>query len=87
MVNSTAVEWVEAENSLLVIYSILMSVILVIGVPGNVLAVCVLRHSPHRTKALTPLLLNIAIADLFMMLLGYMVVFASLSVIGEIDKA
>ena len=54
-----------------VIYYVIMMMIMLLGIPGNVLMVLIFRHRDFKLNALTPLLLNIAVADLFLTFCGY----------------
>ena len=52
-------------------YGIVMLFILTFGFVGNVLAILVLRHRDHRKKSITPFMMNLAVADLCMIVFGY----------------
>ena len=50
-----------------------MFVILTLGLIGNFLTLVVLFHPQHRTKSMTPLMVNLCVADLLVCLFGYTV--------------
>ena len=58
-------------------YIAVMTVILVVGFVGNVLTIVVLRCKEHRDKNITPLMINLAIADIIIIVFGYPVVIAA----------
>jgi len=51
-----------------------MAIILAVGLVGNILTIIVFSQKQHRTKSIAPFIINLAIADLFIVLLGYPVV-------------
>ena len=55
----------------LLAYEVVMSFILFFGFTGNVLTLLVLRHPDHRSKTITPFMVNLAVADLCIILFGY----------------
>lgn len=54
-------------------YGASMFIILTLGLIGNALTVFVLLHPQHRHKSMTPLMLNLCVADLLVCLFGYTV--------------
>ena len=58
-------------------YIVVMTVILVVGFVGNVLTIVVLRCKEHRNKSITPLMINLAIADIIIIVFGYPVAVAA----------
>ena len=58
-------------------YGIVMFFILIIGFFGNVFTILVLRQHEHRNKSITPLMINLAVADLFIIVFGYPAIIAS----------
>ena len=52
-------------------YCTVMFFVLIIGFLGNVLTILVLKEREHRRKSLTPLMINLAVADLLIILFGY----------------
>ena len=58
-------------------YIAVMTVILVVGFVGNVLTIVVLRYKEHRDKNITPLMINLAIADIIIIVFGYQVAVAA----------
>ena len=58
-------------------YIVVMTIILVVGLIGNVLTIFVLRCREHRKKNITPLMINLAIADIIIIVFGYPVVVAA----------
>ena len=58
-------------------YIVVMTVILVVGFVGNVLTIVVLRCQEHRDKNITPLMINLAIADIIIIVFGYPVAVAA----------
>ncbi|XP_068677374.1 pinopsin-like [Montipora foliosa] len=52
-------------------YVVVMSFILTTGFLGNLLTILVLKEREHRRKNVTPLMINLAAADLFIILFGY----------------
>lgn len=55
-------------------YGLVMFFILTIGFLGNVLTLFVLIRPEHRRRNLTPLMINLALADIFIIIFGYPVV-------------
>ena len=70
-----------------IFYYVAMFLILVIGLPGNALAILVLRHRDHKNKTSTPLLINIAVVDLFILIFGYPTAIVSAQMQGSIGSA
>lgn len=64
-------------QSVFMAYGIIMFLILLIGFFGNLFTIIVLRQREHRNKSITPLMINLAIADLFMIVFGYPAVISS----------
>lgn len=62
---------VETANSEYVAYIAVMFVILAFGLLGNALTILVLYQPSHRNETLTPLMLNLAFAGLFITIFGY----------------
>ena len=54
-------------------YGASMFIILSLGLIGNFLTVVVLLHPHHRGKSMTPLMMNLCVADLLVCLFGYTV--------------
>ena len=54
-----------------------MTLILIFGSVGNVLTILVLRCPEHKKKNITLLMINLAIADIIIIVFGYPVVVAS----------
>lgn len=52
-------------------YGVVMFLILLFGFFGNLFTILVLRQREHRKKSITPLMLNLAIADLIIVVFGY----------------
>lgn len=52
-------------------YCVCMLIILTAGLAGNVLTILVLRKRHHRAKPLTPLVVNLSVADIIICVLGY----------------
>ena len=58
-------------------YVVVMTIILFVGFVGNVLTIVVLRCREHKSKNITPLMVNLAIADIIIIVFGYPVVVAA----------
>ena len=58
-------------NSVFWSYSVIMFLILLFGFFGNLFTIIVLRHREHRKKSITPLMMNLAVADLMIVVFGY----------------
>ena len=52
-------------------YVLVMFLILSVGFIGNVLTLLVLKQREHRRQSLTPLMINLALADIFIIVFGY----------------
>lgn len=52
-------------------YGIVMFLILTFGFVGNVLTLVVLYQREHRVRSVTPLMINLALADIFIVAFGY----------------
>lgn len=52
-------------------YSFVMFFILTVGFLGNTLTLLVLREREHRSRSITPLMMNLALADVFIIVFGY----------------
>ena len=61
----------EPSNSALVMYLTTLSAIILLGITGNVVTIIVVTRPPHRLRSLTPFLVNLAVADILVCLLGY----------------
>ena len=55
----------------LMVYSSVMTIVLSIGVLGNVVTLVVLAHRNHRRRNITPYLSNNAVANLLIVVFGY----------------
>ena len=53
------------------IYATVMFLVLTIGLVGNVLSSIILRYREHRRKVINPLMINLAVADILIILLVY----------------
>ena len=49
----------------------IMFLILLFGFFGNLFTIIVFRHREHRKKSITPLMMNLAVADLMIVVFGY----------------
>ena len=58
-------------QSVYLAYGIVMFFILLIGFFGNLFTIIVLRQREHRAMSITPLMMNLAIADLMIVVFGY----------------
>lgn len=58
-------------------YATVMFFVLTIGFLGNVVTLVVLRYREHRRKVITPLMINLAVADLVIIVLVYPIVAAT----------
>lgn len=52
-------------------YGIVMFLILTFGIVGNALTLLVLYQREHRSRSVTPLMINLALADIFIVAFGY----------------
>ena len=64
-------------QNVFMVYGIIMFLILLVGFFGNLFTIVVLRQREHRRKSVTPLMINLAIADLFIIVFGYPVVISN----------
>ena len=64
-------------QSIFLAYAIVMFLILLLGFFGNLFTIIVLRQREHRRKSITPLMMNIAIADLLIIVFGYPVMIST----------
>lgn len=64
-------------QSIYLAYAIVMFLILLVGFFGNLFTIIVLRQREHRSKSITPLMMNIAIADLLIIVFGYPVMIST----------
>lgn len=64
----------QPRDGLYIVYAPVMAFILAVGFVGNILTIIVFSHKQHRTKSIAPFIINLAIADLFIVLFGYPVV-------------
>ncbi|XP_032239260.2 green-sensitive opsin-1 [Nematostella vectensis] len=60
-----------------VMYYMTMLVILIAGISGNGITIVICRRPEHRKKEITPLLINLAVADLIIVTFGYSLTFTS----------
>ncbi|XP_078368280.1 melanopsin-like [Oculina patagonica] len=58
-------------QSVYLAYGVVMFFILLVGFFGNLLTIIVLRQRDHRKMSVAPLMMNIAIADLLIIIVGY----------------
>lgn len=65
------------DANILISYGVVMGLILAVGLVGNVLTILVLRCPEHRRKNITPLMINLAVADIIIIVFGYPVVVSS----------
>lgn len=52
-------------------FGIVMFAILTVGLVGNVLTLLVLQQRDHRRQTVSPLMMNLALADIFIIVFGY----------------
>ena len=52
-------------------YGVVMFLILTFGFFGNLLTLLVLQQREHRSRSVTPLMINLALADIFIVAFGY----------------
>ena len=64
-------------QSVYMAYGVIMFFVLIIGFFGNVFTILVLRQREHRMKSITPLMVNLALADLFIIVFGYPAIIVS----------
>lgn len=55
-------------------YAIVMFLVLTVGFLGNVLTLVILRYPEHRRKVIAPLMINLAVADILLIVLVYPVI-------------
>ena len=67
-------------------YGVVMIAILSVGFVGNALTVIILRKHEHASKSLTPLMINLSIASLIIIVLGYPVVTSIVLRGGHVSK-
>lgn len=67
-------------------YGIVMFLILLIGFFGNLLTIIVLRQRMHRKMSVAPLMMNIAIADLLIIVFGYPAIIST-NLSGDLMRA
>ena len=60
-----------------IVYVVVMTMVVVVGLIGNVLTIFVLRCLEHKNKVITPLMINLALADVIIIVFGYPVVVVS----------
>lgn len=58
-------------RSMFLAYGTVMFLILLLGFFGNLFTIIVLRQREHRKKSVTPIMINLAVADLFIVVFGY----------------
>ena len=75
--NSNEVPRLQLHDPTFIAYIVVMTVILAVGFVGNVLTIAVLQCREHRKKNITPLMINLAVADIFIIVFGYPVVVAA----------
>ena len=66
-------------------YATVMFIILTFGFFGNVLTITVLCQPSHRKQTLTPLMLNLAVANLFVTVFGYPTMMSVILTGGDIN--
>ena len=66
-INTPSFRW----QKVFMAYGIIMFLILLVGFFGNLFTIVVLRQREHRRKSITPLMINLAVADLFIIMFGY----------------
>ena len=67
-------------------YGIVMVLILILGSTGNILTLVVVLHPDHRSKTITPFIVNLAVADLCIILFGYPVVINTIFTGGSLRE-
>ena len=77
MANSDQEHKLRPNNAGLIAYIVVMAIILAVGFVGNVLTIIVLRCHEHKDKSITPFMVNLAIADIIIIVFGYPVVVAA----------
>ena len=80
--NDTTFKW----QSVYLAYGIVIFFILLIGFFGNVLTIIVLRQREHCKKSVTPLMMNLAVADLLIIVFGYPAVISA-NLNGDLIRA
>ena len=65
-----------------ILFGTAMLLIIILGLAGNTITMVVLFQKEHRRRALTPLMINLAAANVLICLLGYPQSF-SLSIVGQ----
>lgn len=75
--NNNEVPRLQLDNPTIIAYIVVMTVILAVGFVGNVLTIAVLRCREHRNKSISPLMINLAVADIIIIVFGYPVVVAA----------
>ena len=64
------------------VYVTVMFFVLTVGFLGNVLCIIILRYREHRRKLITPLMMNLAVADILIIVLVYPAMFIT-NLLGE----
>lgn len=75
--NNNEVPRLQLDNPTFIAYIVVMTAILAVGFVGNVLTIAVLRCREHRNKSISPLMINLAVADIIIIVFGYPVVVAA----------
>lgn len=75
--NNNEVPRLQLDNPTFIAYIVVMTTILAVGFVGNVLTIAVLRCREHRNKSISPLMINLAVADIIIIVFGYPVVVAA----------
>ena len=75
--NNELVPRLQRNDPALIAYIVVMTVILAVGFVGNILTIAVLRCREHRNKSISPLMINLAVADIVIIVFGYPVVVAA----------
>ena len=65
-----------------ILFGTAMLLIIILGLAGNTITIVVLFQREHRRRAITPLMINLAAANVLICLLGYPQSF-SLSIVGQ----
>lgn len=68
---SSSVQW---KDNQYLLYAPVMFVILAVGFVGNILTIAVFSQKQYKSKSIAPFIINVAIADLFIVVFGYPVV-------------
>lgn len=71
--NSEPFKW----QAIYLLYATVMFLVLTVGFLGNVISFIILRYREHRRKVVTPLMINLAVADILIIVLVYPVMVAT----------